>query len=178
MDVWRACSTPACSMVTGGRGLRNRYPANAGYEHMKQAGRTARRRRRRSPPARSRQGRRQAHLRQAHRPLSLRHQARRRPARAPGHSRHQHLQHALREGIRQPLPEFLSGERLRDGRRCQPAQRQAHQPESVELRPLQDLRHRRPVPDHHLGSARGRRRAELRRHVIPARSCDGLSPTR
>ena len=41
------------------------------------------------------------------------------------------------------------------------AERQAHQPESVELRALQDLRHRRPVPDHHLGSAGRRRRAEL-----------------
>ena len=39
-------------MITGGRGLRNRYPANAGYEHMKQAGRVARRWRRRSSSAR------------------------------------------------------------------------------------------------------------------------------
>ncbi len=38
------------------------------------------------------QGRRQAHLRQAYRPLSLRHTSRRGSTRAPGHSRHQHLQ--------------------------------------------------------------------------------------
>ena len=107
-------------------------------------------------------GRRQADLRQAHRPLPLRHQARRRPARAPGHSRHRHLQHALHHGIRQSLPEFLPGERVRDGGDVRRAQRKADPSEPVELRALQDLRHRGPVRDHHLGAAGGRRRAELR----------------
>ena len=45
------------------------------------------------------------------------------------------------------------------------AEWQAHQPESFELRALQNLRHHGPLPDHHLGPARGRRRPELRWHV-------------
>ena len=36
----------------------------------------------------------------------------------------------------------------------------------AELRPLQNLRHQGPEPEHHLGAARGRRRAELSEHVI------------
>ena len=43
--------------------------------------------------------------------------------------------------------------------------RERDPPESVQLRPLQDLRHHGSLRDHHLGSARGRRRPELRRHV-------------
>ena len=35
----------------------------------------------------------------------------------------------------------------------------------AELRPLQNLRHQGSEPEHHLGSARGRRRAELPQHV-------------
>ena len=38
----------------------------------------------------------------------------------------------------------------------------------AELRPLQDLRHQGPEPEHHLGAARGRRRAELSEYVIEA----------
>ena len=38
----------------------------------------------------------------------------------------------------------------------------------LELRALQDLRHRRPVPDHHLGDARGRRRPGLQEALAPA----------
>jgi hypothetical protein len=34
-----------------------------------------------------------------------------------------------------------------------------------ELRPLQDLRHQGPQPEHHLDHADGRRRAELSQHV-------------
>ena len=124
------------------------------------------------------QGRRQTHVRQADRPLSLRHEARRRSAGASGHSRHEHLQHALREGIRQPLPEFLSGERLRDGRRREPAQREAHQLESIELRALQDLRHCRSVPDHYVGATGRRRRAELRRDVSCDARCRGAGALR
>ena len=41
----------------------------------------------------------------------------------------------------------------------------AHQ--RLELRALQDLRHRRSVPDHHLGDARGRRRTRLQAALIP-----------
>ena len=40
-------------------------------------------------------------------------------------------------------------------------ERQADPSEPFQLCPLQDLRHHGPVRDHHLGSARGRRRAEL-----------------
>ena len=39
-----------------------------------------------------------------------------------------------------------------------------------QLRPLQDLRHQGPQPEHQLGAARGRRRAELSEHVIRART--------
>src|SRR6516162_10652036 len=37
-----------------------------------------------------------------------------------------------------------------------------------ELRPLQNLRYQRPEPEHHLGSARRRRRAQLSEYVIAA----------
>src|SRR5215472_9644765 len=36
----------------------------------------------------------------------------------------------------------------------------------AELRPLQNLRHQGPEPEHHVGATRGRRRAELSEHVI------------
>ena len=36
----------------------------------------------------------------------------------------------------------------------------------AELRPLQDMRHQGPGAEHHMGSARRRRRAELSQHVI------------
>src|ERR1700739_3391725 len=72
----------------------------------------------------------------------------------------------MRERLRQPLPQFLSGKRVGDGGAGEPAQWQTNQPESVELRALQDVRHRGPLPDHHLGASRGRRRAQLRRDVM------------
>ena len=112
-----ACSMPDCRQITGGRGLRNRYPANAGYEHMQKLAELACRWRQRSASAWPGQRRRQAYLRQADRSLSLRHQTRRRSALASDHSRHRCLQHAMRERIWQPLPEFLSRQCLRDGRR-------------------------------------------------------------
>src|SRR5207249_2151359 len=47
----------------------------------------------------------------------------------------------------------------------------------VQLRPLQDLRHRRSLPDHYLGHARGRRRAGLQTPVIHgARRLDFPAP--
>ena len=64
--------------------------------------------------------------------------------------------------IRQSLPVFLSRRRLRNGRGKR--QRQTEN-QRRQLRPLQDLRHRRPLPDHRLGSPRRRRRPQLRRHV-------------
>ena len=44
----------------------------------------------------------------------------------------------------------------------------------AELRPLQDVRHQGPDPEHQLGRARRRRRAQLSEHVSrPARRCAG-----
>ena len=159
LDQRRALESPQPAPGIRARHVRRHVPHRPADDHRRarpaqplsresrirahaEAVRVAGRWRRRSSAARSRQGRWQADVRQAHRPLSLGHEARRRSAGASGHPRHERLQRALREGIRQPLPEFLSGERLRDGRRRQPAERQAHQPESIELRALQDLRHR------------------------------------
>ena len=102
--------------ITGGRGLRNRYPANAGYEHLRKLA---------DLPA---DGGTEAHL------LG--------PAKGDGkltfdkltdlyHSGTKHEEDqpahlvihdtnicndALRERIRQPLPELLPRQRLRDGR--------------------------------------------------------------
>ena len=152
-------------MITGGRGLRNRYPAKAGYEHMRKLAEL---------PA---DGGAEAHL------LG--------PAKGDGKLTFDKLTDLYHSGTKHeedqpahlvihdtnicntrcvkefgsPCQNFCPGERLRNGRRRQPAQRQAHQPEPVQLRPLQNLRHRRPVPDHHLGPAGRRRRPELRRHV-------------
>ncbi len=86
-------------MITGGRGVRNRYRAHAGYEHMRKLAELPADGGAGSAPARPSEGRRQAHLRQADGSVSLRHEARRRPARASGHSRHRHLQFALRQRI-------------------------------------------------------------------------------
>ncbi len=59
---------------------------------------------------------------------------------------------------------LLSGRGLRDrARRRQ--RRPAPADQLSELRPLQDLRHQGPGPEHRLGGAPGRRRPELRRDV-------------
>ena len=44
-----------------------------------------------------------------------------------------------------------------------------------ELRPLQDLRHQGPQPEHHLDHPDGRRRAELSQHVTPPSDHESLS---
>ena len=154
---------------TGGRGLRNRYPGTAGYQHMKKLAEL---------PA---DGGNEAHLLGPAKGdgkltfdklTDLYHSGTKHEEDQPAHlviRRHQHLQHSLRERIRQPLPEFLSRQRLRNGGRRRAAQRQAHQLEPFELRALQDLRHRRPVSDHYVGPAGRRRRAELRWHVSKIR---------
>ena len=80
----------------------------------------------------------------------------------PARRRHQHLRGPLRHRIRQSLPIFLSRGGLRNDRG---ERRAAAEDQRLELRALQDLRHRRPLPDHHLGAAGRRRRAQLRRHV-------------
>ena len=79
--------------------------------------------------------------------------ARRGPARAPQGARHEHLRHALRRGIPEPVPALLPGRGLRDRQR---RRRQAPADQCRKLRALQDLRHQGSLPDHHLGHA-GRR---------------------
>ena len=160
--LWAGMFHAGLQQITGGRGLHARYAATAGHRRLEEAREPARGRRRRSAPDQRLQGRRQADLRQTHRPLSFRHEARRRPAGAPRHPRYEYLQHTLHHGIRQSLPALLPGERVRDGGDVGRAWREADPSEPVELRALQDLRHYGPVRDHHLGSSRGRRRAELR----------------
>ena len=77
--------------------------------------------------------------------------------------RHEHLRHALRTGVRQPLPVFLPGARLRDGGRRRGRATPADQ--RFELRALQGLRHQGPVRDHHLDHARRRLGTQLPGHV-------------
>ena len=69
------------------------------------------------------------------------------------------------EGVRarrlcRPSAALLPGRRLRMGGG---GRLTALRDQRAELRPLQDLRHQGSQPEHHLGSARGRRRAELLR---------------
>ena len=67
-------------------------------------------------------------------------------------------------GIRRAGAALLPGRRVRDrARRCRDQPQAPDQ--RAELRPLQDLRHQGPDPEHQLGGARGRRRAELSEHV-------------
>ena len=81
-----------------------------------------------------------------------------------------------------PLGALLSGRRLRMGGG---GRRAALRDQRAELRPLQDLRHQGSEPEHHLGAARRRRRAELSEHVTcvvnrarPAVACPGICPRR
>ena len=109
--------------------------------------------------------RRRAHVRQAGRRLQLGHRPRGGPAGPPAGARHRHLHLPVRGRVRQPLPALLSRQRLRDGGRHRLAHRAAPADQRVQLRALQDLRHHGPLPDHHLGAARGRRRSQLRKDV-------------
>src|SRR5439155_7247046 len=111
--------------------------------------------------------RRRLHARQARRRLSLGHDARRGSAGAPRGGGHHGVRDALSGRVRQPMPALLSGQGLRDGRRPREggSPHAAHQ--RFELRALQDLRHRRPVSDHHLDHARGGRRSGLQAAVRP-----------
>ena len=79
-----------------------------------------------------------------------------------------HLQrrrHGAAEGVRarrlcRAVGALLPGRRLRMGRG---GRRAALRDQRAELRPLQNLRHQGPQPEHHLGAAGGRRRAEILR---------------
>ena len=112
-DFSRAWSTPASSSSPAAAACTARYMNDAGTSpHAACCARCPTDGGRTKAHHWPGQGRRQAHLRQAHGPLSLGHQARRGSAGAPGDSRHDDLQRALREGIRQSLQELLPGERL------------------------------------------------------------------
>ena len=68
--------------------------------------------------------------------------------------------------LRRPGAALLPGRRIRirPGRRRRAGCAKAAD-QCAELRALQDLRHQGPAPEHPLGDARGRRRAELHRNV-------------
>ncbi len=108
------------------------------------------------------QGRRHADIRPLDRRLSFRHAARRRPALPPHRRRSECLCDEMRDRIRKSLPVFLPRRRLRNGAGKRPA---APEDQRLQLRALQNLRHRRPLRNHHLGASRGRRRPELRGDV-------------
>ena len=59
--------------------------------------------------------------------------------------------------------------------RCQAGRAEA-EAQPLELRPLQDLRHRRSLPDHHVGPARGRRRPELHPALVRGKRRERRSP--
>ena len=68
--------------------------------------------------------------------------------------------------LRRAGPALLPGRGLRGRlRRRDQEARPALRHQRAELRPLQNLRHQGPGPEHHLGAARGRRRPELSQHV-------------
>ena len=148
------------SLLSGGWWITDPMPSRAGHERMQQARRLldgrasftrrlVRSARRRSTGSYTFDRETNVHF------SGTRHREDR--AVAPHRARYGHLPNALPCRIRQSLHAVLSGKRLRDGRRWAGRQEAAHQ--RVELRPLQDLRHHGPVPDHRLGAARGRRRA-------------------
>ena len=149
--------------VSGGRGLVDPMHSEAGYKEYHKLNRD----RVLVDQSTRFKGDGKNHLRSPHRRLSLRHAPRRRPTLPSHRSRSQHLRGPLRPRIRKPLPVFLSRRGLRNGDGKRSAQTQN---QFLELRPLQDVRHRRPLPDHQLGSTRRRRRPQLRRHVNRARS--------
>ena len=158
--LWRGLAHAAVQYVTGGRGLIDPMRVPAGYtEYHKLDGAGP------APPRDAR--RRRTHLRSPHRHFLFRHAPHGRSARSPARRRHQHLRGPLRHRIRQSLPIFLSRRRLRNDRG---EWRAAAEDQRLELRALQDLRHCRPLPDHYLGSAGRRRRAQLRRNVT--KECD------
>ena len=105
-----------------------------------------------------------ADLRSAVVGLHLQHQPRGGPALSPDAARRRRAGEAEPGRIRCPRAALLSGRRVRD--RARRGGRPAAPPDQrPELRPLQDLRHQGPEPEHRLGGAPGRRRSQLRRHV-------------
>ena len=95
-----------------------------------------------------------------------RHQPRRGPARAPEAEgpRHPDRRSTCRST---PSPRSATA-RPASTRWCATPTAEPALPDQLpELRPLQDLRHQGPVPEHRLDDAAGRRRAELPEHVRP-----------
>ena len=162
--LWTGLAKSGIQFITGGRGLVDPMRTEAGYKEYEKLNRD----RTLVDQSTRFQRRWQAHLRPSHRRISFRNTPRRRSALPPDHSRAEYLRRPLRPRIRQPLPIFLSCRRLRNG----DGQRRAQiENQRRKLRPLQNLRHRRPLPNHQLGPARRRRRPELRRHVIRSMVC-------
>ena len=94
--------------------------------------------------------------------------ARRGPAGAPGRGRHQRVRDALPRRVRQPLPALLPGERCtrwcRTKRSRGALKLQINASNCVHCKTC-DIAD--PVPDHHLGHARGRRRSGLQELCEP-----------
>jgi electron-transferring-flavoprotein dehydrogenase len=165
--LWVGMLDAGLQLVTGGRGFGERPHWTPGHQRME----TLLEFRRAPGPARGDAApvRQRAHVHEGERRLPLGHEARRGPAEPSPRAGHFHLRDPLPRGVRKPLSALLPRERVRDGggrgwrRRGQGrSPREAPPPfESFELRPLQDLRHRRSLRHHHLGSPRGRRRPQL-----------------
>ncbi len=151
----------ALGTLTGGRGwgVKQRLEAEPGHERMRRLDRPSGHG---LVPGPRHGARRQAHLRPPRRRLPLGHLARGGPAGPPPRRGHLDLRRALHRRVRQPLRALLPRRGLRDGRGPGRPARPAPADQRLELRPLQDLRHHGPLPDHHLGAARGGRRSELR----------------
>jgi len=97
-----------------------------------------------------------------HRRLSLRHAPRRGSAVPSPRHGFKCLRNKVRRRVRQSLPVFLPRRRLRNGER---RRRPKIKNQFCQLCSLQDLRHRRSLPNHHVGHPRRRRRSQLRGHV-------------
>ena len=92
-----------------------------------------------------------AAARPACRRLPCRQRPRRSAAGPPAGLGHLDLRHPLHDRVRQPLREFLPGQRLRDGRRRRG--RPAPADQRRELRALQGLRHQGSLRHHHVDHA-------------------------
>ncbi len=88
---------------------------------------------------------------------------------------HLRLRDPTRRGADQPRPLRRPGAALLPGRGLRIRRWGRRRPppadQRAELRPLQDLRHQGPDPEHRLGHPRGRRRAELYRWDVSGHGC-------
>ena len=152
--------------ITGGRGLIDPMRSHEGYQAYKKlsTGQIASSDKS-SSASRALQRRWQTHLRPPHGRLSLRHAPRRRSALPPASC--DDLNVCATKCVVEygnPCQYFCPAavyEMAKDRSRQSQTKNQRRQ-----LRALQNLRHRRPLPDHRLGRPRRRRRPKLRRHVV------------